>query len=399
MDSNDFWMWLAPVILALVILLPVFFAMGWFAARVDMRTVLKQAKAIPEGFYKSLDALVERKSAVAVRELAEVVDQQNDARQSTYELHLTLGKLYRQRGENDKAITLHQRLLELPETIAERRDTVMFELGQDYQAAGLVDRAEQILVGLLNGSKARQARQILLNIYQQDRDWEKAIKLAEELSTGDQTYQFEIAQFYCELAQLALYQSEYNKAREYIFQALAVNRKCSRANMILGDVELKQQNYQAAIDAYSAIEKQNYEYLSLVGERLYDAYDGLQKAADGIEVLIGFAQTFPQLDLSGVIYEKSLPLYGEDRAREIVIDLVRRRPTLTGTYRLLGVLQTNINPKWKVDVDMMRSVVGMQMQKSVMYRCRHCHFKSQVYFWHCPACNKWETFTPNRIDV
>lgn len=394
MDSNDFWMWLAPVIL-----LPVFFAMGWFAARVDMRAVLKQAKTIPDGFYKSLDALVERKSAVAVRELAEVVDQQNDARQSTYELHLTLGKLYRQRGENDKAITLHQSLLQLPETIAERRDTVAFELGQDYQAAGLVDRAEQILVGLLSGSKAKQARQILLIIYQQDRDWEKAIKLAEELSTGDQTYQFEIAQFYCELAQLALYQSEYNKAREYIFQALAVNRKCSRANIIMGDVELKQQNYQAAIDAYSAIEKQNYEYLSLVGERLYDAYDGLQKAADGIEVLIGFAQTFPQLDLSGVIYEKSLPVFGEDRAREIVIDLVRRRPTLTGTYRLLGVLQSNINPKWKVDVDMMRSVVGMQMQKSVMYRCRHCHFKSQVYFWHCPACNKWETFTPNRIDV
>ncbi|MBI0151465.1 lipopolysaccharide assembly protein LapB, partial [Bifidobacterium sp. M0353] len=87
----------------------------------------------------------------------------------------------------------------------------------------------------------------------------------------------------------------YNKAREYIFQALAVNRKCSRANMILGDVELKQQNFQAAVDAYSAIEKQNYEYLSLVGERLYDAYDGMNKAADGLEVLIGFAQTFPQL--------------------------------------------------------------------------------------------------------
>lgn len=394
MDSNDFWMWLAPVVL-----LPVFFAMGWFAARVDMRAVLKQAKSIPEGFYKSLDALAENKSAVAVRELAEVVDQQNDARQSTYELHLTLGKLYRQRGENDKAIALHQKLLELPETIAERRDIVAFELGQDYQAAGLVDRAEQILVGLLNGSKARQARQILLNIYQQDRDWEKAIKLAEDLSTGDQTYQFEIAQFYCELAQLALYQSEYNKAREYIFQALAVNRKCSRANMILGDVELKQQNFQAAVDAYSAIEKQNYEYLSLVGERLYDAYDGMNKAADGLEVLIGFAQTFPQLDLSGVIYEKSIPVYGDDRATEIVIDLVRRKPTLTGTYRLLGVLQNNIAPKWKAEVDMMRSVVGMQMQKSVMYRCRHCHFKSQVYFWHCPACNKWETFTPNRIDV
>lgn len=394
MDSNDFWMWLAPVIL-----LPVFFAMGWFAARVDMRTVLKQAKAIPEGFYKSLDALVEHKSGVAVRALAEVVDQQNDAQQSTYELHLTLGKLYRQRGENDKAINLHKRLLDSPDTIDERRDDVTFELGQDFQAAGLVDRAEQIFVGLEQGSKARAAREILLNIYQQDRDWEKAIQLAEKLSGGDQAYQFEIAQFYCELAQLALYQSDYQKAREYVFQALTINRKCSRANMILGDVELKQKNYQAAIDAYSAIEKQNYEYLSMIGDRLYDAYDGLNKAADGLTVLIGYAQTFPQLDLTSVIYEKSLPIYGEEIATETAIDLVRRKPTLTGAYRLLGVLQNNIEPKWRVDVDMMRSVVGLQMQKSVMYRCRHCHFKSQVFFWHCPACNKWETFTPNRIDI
>lgn len=394
MDSNDFWMWLAPVIL-----LPVFFAMGWFAARVDMRTVLKQAKAIPEGFYKSLDALVEHKSGVAVRALAEVVDQQNDAQQSTYELYLTLGKLYRQRGENDKAINLHKRLLDSPDTIDERRDDVTFELGQDFQAAGLVDRAEQIFVGLEQGSKARAAREILLNIYQQDRDWEKAIQLAEKLSGGDQAYQFEIAQFYCELAQLALYQSDYQKAREYVFQALTINRKCSRANMILGDVELKQKNYQAAIDAYSAIEKQNYEYLSMIGDRLYDAYDGLNKAADGLAVLIGYAQTFPQLDLTSVIYEKSLPIYGEEIATETAIDLVRRKPTLTGAYRLLGVLQNNIEPKWRVDVDMMRSVVGLQMQKSVMYRCRHCHFKSQVFFWHCPACNKWETFTPNRIDI
>ena len=394
MDSNDFWMWLAPVIL-----LPVFCAMGWFAARVDMRTVLKQAKAIPEGFYKSLDALVEHKSGVAVRALAEVVDQQNDAQQSTYELHLTLGKLYRQRGENDKAINLHKRLLDSPDTIDERRDDVTFELGQDFQAAGLVDRAEQIFVGLEQGSKARAAREILLNIYQQDRDWEKAIQLAEKLSGGDQAYQFEIAQFYCELAQLALYQSDYQKAREYVFQALTINRKCSRANMILGDVELKQKNYQAAIDAYSALEKQNYEYLSMIGDRLYDAYDGLNKAADGLAVLIGYAQTFPQLDLTSVIYEKSLPIYGEEIATETAIDLVRRKPTLTGAYRLLGVLQNNIEPKWRVDVDMMRSVVGLQMQKSVMYRCRHCHFKSQVFFWHCPACNKWETFTPNRIDI
>ncbi|WP_066566531.1 lipopolysaccharide assembly protein LapB [Snodgrassella sp. CFCC 13594] len=394
MDSSDFWLWLAPVFL-----LPVFFAMGWFAARVDMRAVLKQAKAVPVGFYKSLDALVSRNSGSAVRALAEVVDQQNDAQQSTYELHLTLGKLYRQRGENDKAIALHQKLLTSPDVVGERHDEVSFELGQDFQAAGLVDRAEQIFVGLAQSSKGKPAREILLNIYQQDRDWEKAIALAQELSFGDQTYQFEIAQFYCELAQAALYQSDFDKAKADAHQALAVNRKCTRANMILGETALKQQDFQAAVESFGAIEKQNHEYLSMVGERLYDAYDGLGKAREGLAVLVGYVQTFPQLDLLNVIYEKSLVLDGEQQAAETITDLVRRKPDLAGVYRLLGVQISELNPAWRSDVDMMRAVIGRQMQKSYMYRCRHCHFKSQVFFWHCPACNKWETFTPNRIEV
>lgn len=394
MDSNDFWLWLAPVCL-----LPVFFAMGWFAARVDMRAVLKQAKAVPEGFYKGLDALVEHKSGVAVRALAEVVDQQNETRQNTYELPLTLGKLYRQRGENDKAIALHKKLQASPDIVGERRDVVTFELGQDFQAAGLVDRAEQIFVSLQQSEMARPAREVLLNIYQQDRDWQKAIELAQELNNSDQAYQFEIAQFLCELAQLALYQSDLDQAWQQATEALRINRKCTRANMILGDVAAKKEDFQTAINAYSAIEKQNYEYLSMVGERLYDAYDGIGKAKEGLAVLIGYMQTFPQLDLIGVVYDKSLLLYGEHKAAEMVLELVRRKPDLNGIYRLLGVRVPELTPSWRSDLDMVRGVIGQQMQKSMMYRCRHCHFKSQVFFWHCPACNKWETFTPNRIEV
>jgi len=68
--DNELWVILLPIVL-----LPVFFAMGWFAARVDMKTVLKQAKSIPAGFYKSLDALVDRNSGRAARELAGVIDQ------------------------------------------------------------------------------------------------------------------------------------------------------------------------------------------------------------------------------------------------------------------------------------------------------------------------------------
>ncbi|WP_373795646.1 lipopolysaccharide assembly protein LapB [Neisseria dentiae] len=388
--ENEIWILLLPIIL-----LPVFFAMGWFAARVDMKTVLKQAKTVPGGFYKSLDALVDRNSGKAARELAEVIDQQPQS----YDLNLTLGKLYRQRGENDKAINMHQALLDSPDTVGDKRERVLFELGLNYQSAGLVDRAEQIFTGLQNGNMAKEARQVLLSIYQQDRDWEKAIETAQLLSHDEQTYQFEIAQFYCELAQAALFQSDFDAARRHVHNALNANKKCTRANMILGDIEQKQGHYAAAVEAYTAIEKQNHAYLSMVGERLYDAYDAQGKPQEGLSVLIGYMHTFPQLDLINVIYDKSLLLNGEAAANQTAADLVRKKPDLNGVYRLLGLQLSGLPPEWKADADMMRAIIGRQLQKAVMYRCRNCHFKSQVFFWHCPACNKWETFTPNRIEV
>lgn len=372
-----------------------FFAMGWFAARVDMKTVLKHAKKVPAGFYVSLDALVDKNTGKAVHNLTEVIDQQ----QGSYDLSLTLGKLYRQRGENDKAIAMHKALLDSPDTVGEKRERVLYELGLNYQSAGLVDRAEHIFLELQDGNMNKQARQVLLNIYEQDRDWEKAVNEAQQLAHNEQTYQFEIAQFYCEIAQTALFKSDFQAAREHIAAALDANKKCTRANMILGDIEQKQGNFQAAIDAYSAIEKQNHAYLSMIGERLYDAYDALGKPQDGLNVLIGYMKTFPELDLVQVIYDKSLLLNGEEKANQIAIDLIRAKPDLNGMYRLLGFQMSDLNPQWKADADMMRSVIGRQLQKAVMYRCRNCHFKSQVYFWHCPACNKWETFTPNKIEV
>lgn len=387
------WWWVIPVCM-----LPVFFAMGWFAARVDMRAVLKQAKTVPTDFYAGVDALVDKNTDVAVRAFGDVLAKQEDT-QEAYELAVSMGKLYRNRGENDKAIALHQKLLDSPDLLGEKRQQVLYELGQDFQNAGLVDRAEHIFQGLKEGNAGTLAREVLLNIYQQDRDWQKAIEVAQELSHDAQTYQFEIAQFYCELAQTALFRSQFAEAQSNINHALNYNRKCTRANMLRGDVAMAEQRYRDAIDAYAAIEQQNHAYLSMVGEKLFDAYQALDQAEQGLNVLIGYIRTFPQLDLIDVIYEKALVLRGEEAAAALTADLVRIQPDLRGAYRLLGMQLSTLDPTWRADADMMRGIVGRYARKALMYRCRHCHFKSQVFFWHCPACNKWETFTPNKIEV
>ena len=390
--ENDIWIW---ALVAAILLQPIFFTMGWIAARVDMKAVLKQAKSVPDSFYRSLNALVDRNSAQAAQHLEEAAGGHPDA----YRLNLTLGKLYRQRGEKDKAISMHKSLLDSPDVDADQRSRVLYELALDFQNAGLVDRAEETVLPLQNTRMAKEAREVLLNIYQQDRDWEKAAETALLLSHDEQTYRFEIAQFHCETAQAALFASDADTARRHVATALEYNAKCTRANMILGDIEYKAGNFQAAADAYRAIEKQNYAYLSMVGERLYDAFDAQGKAAEGLDILIGYMKTFPQLDLTQLIYEKSLLLYGEERANQTVLELVRARPDLNGVYRLLSMSLSSLHPSWKADAEMIRNVIDRQIQKSLMYRCRNCNFKSQVFFWHCPACNKWETFTPNKTEV
>lgn len=107
--------------------------------------------------------------------------------------------------------------------------------------------------------------------------------------------------------------------------------------MILGDIEHRQGNFPAAVEAYAAIEQQNHVYLSMVGEKLYEAYAAQGKPEEGLNRLTGYMQTFPELDLINVVYEKSLLLKGEKEAAQTAVELVRRKPDLNGVYRLLGL--------------------------------------------------------------
>ena len=394
----EFGNWAPLLAIVAVGLLPLFFALGWTAARIDLRALLKLAKSVPTGFYSSFNALLEGEKGEASRYLAEAADTAGE-HQNTYELNMTLGRLYRENGESDKAITLHQSLASWPDTVGERRTRALYELGLDYQKAGLVDRAEQIFSDLADSGAAKDAGEVLLAIYEQDRDWEKAILTADKLANDKQTRQFEIAQFHCELAQAALFRSDFAQARKHVDAALEANKKCARANIIAGDIEKQQKNYEQAIAAYSAVEQQNFNYLGMVGERIYECYEALGRAEDGLNVLIGHSKTFPQLDLVNLIYDKALPLLGEDKANQTALELVRGKPDLSGVYRLVGLQMSNLPPEWKADADMIRTVIGQQIQKSLMYRCHHCGFKSQVFFWHCPACNKWETLSPNKVET
>ena len=158
-----------------LLLVPVFFAMGWAAARVDMRQVVHESRALPRSYFKGLNFLLNEQPDKAIDSFLEVakVDSQ------TVELHFALGNLFRRRGETERAIRMHQNLLELPEVEDKHRLQAMVELGQDFLKAGLLDRAEEIFNKLLGGVREADAKRSLLEIYQIGKEWQKAIEIAQ----------------------------------------------------------------------------------------------------------------------------------------------------------------------------------------------------------------------------
>ncbi|HLX53758.1 MAG TPA: tetratricopeptide repeat protein, partial [Aquella sp.] len=254
---------------------PLFFAFGWIAGRIDMKTVIKQAKSLPQRLFDSIDSLIDSKSGVACQNIQDLVDQEPQLT----ELQLSLGKLYRNRGENDLAIKLHNKLLNSQYIFSgETKDLIRLELAKDFQRAGLIDRAESLLIRLVNSEiYSHKAQELLLDIYQQDKNWTDAIETAKKLATSDYSYHTEVAQFNCELAQELMIKSSNKQAEDYITQALEINRKCVRANILLGDIYFSGERYHDAISTWQLIEKQNYLYLPMITDKMFDAYLRLDK--------------------------------------------------------------------------------------------------------------------------
>ena len=237
--------------------LPLFFALGWLAARIDIKHLLSESRALPTSYFKGLNFLLNEQPDKAIEAFIEVVK----VEPQTIELHFALGSLFRRRGEVERAIRMHQNLVERADLPQQQKLDALYELAQDYLKAGLLDRAEELFAKLKGTSHAEAALKYLLEIYEQEKDWQKAVDTAQHLEvvTG-QSHQKEIANFYCEMASKEIMDSRPEAARPHLAQALSHHRLCVRANMLLGDLEIALEHFDAAIEAWKRIETQNPAY-------------------------------------------------------------------------------------------------------------------------------------------
>ena len=375
-----------------LLLIPLFFGLGWAAARVDMRQVVHESRALPRSYFQGLNFLLNEQPDKAIDSFLEVakVDSQ------TVELHFALGNLFRRRGETDRAIRMHQNLIDRPDLDDAVRLHALSELGQDFLKSGLLDRAEEIFNKLVGTDLEDEAKRNLLEIYQVEKEWQKAIELARELP--DVASQQEVAEFYCELAAGEIMRSRPDSARLHLEAAMQQNRKCVRASLLQGDLLLQEGNLPGAIEAWQRIEQQDPAYLALVAQRLLETYRKLAQRDEGIALLRGYLERYPSLDLLDVVYQLILEGEGSEAAYRLVRDELQRNPTLLGLEKLMSARLPLAAPEIRPDVELAKTIIQGYTKRLSRYRCDNCGFKARQFYWRCPACGGWETYPPRRSE-
>jgi lipopolysaccharide assembly protein B len=370
---------------------PLFFGLGWIAARIDIKQIVSESRALPRSYFRGLNFLLNEQPDKAIEAFIEVVKVDPE----TIELHFALGSLFRRRGEYDRAIRMHQNLLERPGLGAEQKVIALAELGQDYLKAGILDRAEEVFKKLENSAQSAPARRHLREIYEQEKDWPRAIEMTKLVESDPR----DLAQYYCELAASESAQSRPDAARRQLETALEANRKCVRASLQLGDLERSQNELNKAIEHWKRIESQNPAYLALVAQRLLDAYREAGRAEEGLTLLIGYLERYPSLDLLDTVFQQTLEAKGPEQAYTLVRDELRRNPTLLGLDRLLEAqIIAASSPERRRDLELVRNLVHGHTRRLARYRCETCGFKARQFHWRCPACGGWETYPPRRTE-
>jgi lipopolysaccharide assembly protein B len=381
----EFWWLLA---------LPVFFGLGWLAARIDIRHLLSESRALPASYFKGLNFLLNEQPDKAIEAFIEVAR----AEQQTVELHFALGALFRRRGEVERATRMHQSLMDRTDLSGDERVAATHELALDYLKAGVLDRAEKLFSALRTSPHARSALKSLLDIYVVEKEWFKAIDVARQLvAEFNDVYDKEIANYYCELALIEASHSRHQAAVDYLDQALAANRKCVRASVLLGEWSARDGRDEEAIEHWQRIEGQNPAYLFLVADGLLQRYRALGRLREGINLLRGFQQRYPAIDILNALVQGTLEHAGAEAAYEVVREELRRNPTLPGLDKLLETRQfVELPAERRTDLQLVKDLVHGYAARLSLFQCGTCGFKARQFHWHCPACGGWETYPPRR---
>ena len=368
----------------LLIGLPVAFAFGWLASRLDLRQFRRDSRDAPKAYFKGLNLLLNEQQDKAIDAFIEAV--QNDP--DTTELHFALGNLFRRRGEFERAVRVHQHLLNRSDLKHAEHDRAQHALAQDYMKAGLFDRAEAAYRALDGTAFAGEARLALLSLYERSRDWLQASAVARQLEqAGAGSFAARIAHYACELAEEADERGQPDEAEAALQRALEAAPQAARPLVLAGRRHARAGRHEQALQAWDELRLRQPAAFILVAGEYADSALACGREAAARDTLRALFDKVPAVDL--------LRALGRLDAEPPLLPLLRRHPTLSAAQLWLAQPREAWSDEGLAAV---RDAVAQAAKPLQRYRCAACGFEAQHYFWQCPGCLSWDSYPPQRAE-
>lgn len=377
------------------LLLPVAALSGWLVGRREAAAQSarrEQSTQIATDYFMGLNYLLHDRPDKAIEVFVKVLEVENE----TVETHLALGNLFRRRGEVDRAIRIHQDLVARSSLDIRQRGLALLELGLDYMRSGLFDRAENLFLELLDtGAYSQQALRHLVDIYQQEQDWTKALEYCERLeaATG-QNLSTARAHYLCEQAQSLLEQQRHDEARELLDRALLTDRRCVRASLMSANLAIATRDWQAALRHLRRVEQQDIDFLSEALAMLVRCYRELGREDELREHLERLAAQRTGVSPTLALAELKSEQEGLAAAKTYVVRELKIRPTIRGIDRLLDYALEGANGEVREDLLILKETALRLIAGKATYKCGNCGFSGRSLHWQCPGCKSWSTVKP-----
>ncbi|WP_394000598.1 lipopolysaccharide assembly protein LapB [Luteimonas sp. WGS1318] len=374
------------------LLLPIAALSGWvIGRRGGERHSDTQVSRLSTTYFRGLNYLLNEQPDKAIELFLHIAELDKD----TFETQVALGHLFRRRGEVDRAIRLHQGLVQRADLTDQQKVQALLALGEDYMKSGLLDRAETVFSDLARiDERAPQALRHLIGIYQAERDWAKAIENATryETVTGEPMGRL-IAQFECELADRLRSAGDAEGARAAVSRAYAVDSGSVRAGILEGRIEIDAGNDPAAIRAFERAARHDPDFLPEILGPLLAAYERVGDTPGARNFLSQMTEHYqgvaPVLALTRLVEQDE----GVRAARTYLARQLKDRPSVRGEAALIDLtLADGVDHAGTLQE--LRLITEQLLVRNPSYRCKQCGFGARSHHWQCPSCKEWGTIKP-----
>ena len=379
--------------------LPLAFALGWLASRMDLRQLRAENRRAPKAYFKGLNFLLNEQQDKAIDAFIEAM--QNDP--DTTELHFALGNLFRRRGEYSRAVRVHEHLLSRADLNKADHERAQHGLAQDFLKAGLLDRAEEALRRLEGSTFEAEARLALLAIYERSRDWPQAAEIARNMQTANQgDFSTRLAHYLCEQASECSNHAPLEQAVPLLQEAQRTAAHAPRPRLELARIQHRLGDADAAWQTLLELAHAAPSGLTLAIPLLLEVAIAARRQPQAIALLRERYQQTPSLDILQALVQLHADPDGSGgdlcaNASDCRVWYVRHLDKELSLVAATKWLTDELAPDIQYRPAILKALEHAT-KPLVRYRCAACGFETRQHFWHCPGCQSWDSYPARRVE-